>query len=79
MKTTLRFFLKSTFGVDHRQKIDILQYAFGEVGGGIAKEYSLYGAFLNVDNFERPLIGMFFIDTFFTENNLSGLSANQDG
>ena len=28
---------------------------FGEGGGGNKKEYSLY-AFINVDNYERPLI-----------------------
>ena len=41
-----------TFG----KKINILEYAFGEGGGGHQKAYVVY-AFINVDNCERPLIG----------------------
>ena len=36
------------------KKINILEYAFGEGGGGHQKAYALY-AFINVDNCERPL------------------------
>ena len=36
------------------EKINILEYAFGEGGGGHQKAYAVY-AFINVDNFERPL------------------------
>ena len=35
-------------------KINILEYAFGEGGGGHQKAYAVY-AFINVDNCERPL------------------------
>ena len=35
LETTVLFFLKSTFDVNHRQQIHILQYAFGE--GGLQK------------------------------------------
>ena len=38
------------------EKINILEYAFGEGGGGHQKAYAVY-AFINVDNCERPLIG----------------------
>ena len=37
------------------EKINILEYAFGEGGGGNRKAYAVY-AFINVDNCERPLI-----------------------
>ena len=37
------------------KKINILEYAFGEGGGGHQKAYAVY-AFINVDNCERPLI-----------------------
>ena len=37
------------------KKINILEYAFGEVGGGHQKAYAVY-AFINVDNCERPLM-----------------------
>ena len=37
------------------EKINILEYAFGEGGGGHQKAYAVY-AFINVDNCERPLI-----------------------
>ena len=37
------------------EKINILEYAFGEGGGGHQKAYAAY-AFINVDNCERPLI-----------------------
>ena len=37
------------------RKINILEYAFGEGGGGHQKAYAVY-AFINVDNCERPLI-----------------------
>ena len=43
------------------EKINILEYAFGEGGGGHQKAYAVY-AFINVDNCERPL----------TEGHLSG-------
>ena len=36
------------------KKINILEYAFGEGGGGHQKVYAVY-AFINVDNCERPL------------------------
>ena len=36
------------------KKINILEYAFGEGGGGRQKAYAVY-AFINVDNCERPL------------------------
>ena len=36
------------------EKINILEYAFGEGGGGHQKAYAVY-AFKNVDNCERPL------------------------
>ena len=36
------------------KKINILEYAFGEGGGGHQKAYAVY-AFKNVDNCERPL------------------------
>ena len=36
------------------EKINILEYAFGEGGGGQQKAYAVY-AFINVDNCERPL------------------------
>ena len=36
------------------EKINILEYAFGEGGGGHKKAYAVY-AFINVDNCERPL------------------------
>ena len=36
------------------EKINILEYAFGEGGGGQQKAYAVY-AFINVDNYERPL------------------------
>ena len=35
-------------------KINILEYALREGGGGHSKAYSMY-AFINVDNCERPL------------------------
>ena len=38
------------------KKINILEYAFGEGGGGHQKAYAVY-AFINVDNCERPLSG----------------------
>ena len=38
------------------EKINILEYAFGEGGGGHQKAYAVY-AFINVDNCERPLTG----------------------
>ena len=37
------------------EKINILEYAFGEGGGGNQKAYAVY-AFITVDNCERPLI-----------------------
>ena len=40
------------------KKINILEYAFGEGGGGHQKAYAVY-AFINVDNCERPLINWF--------------------
>ena len=40
------------------EKINILEYAFGEGGGGHQKAYAVY-AFINVDNCERPLIAIF--------------------
>ena len=36
------------------KKINILEYAFGDGGGGHQKAYAVY-AFINVDNCERPL------------------------
>ena len=36
------------------KKINILEYAFREGGGGHQKAYAVY-AFINVDNCERPL------------------------
>ena len=36
------------------EKINILEYAFREGGGGHQKAYAVY-AFINVDNCERPL------------------------
>ena len=39
------------------EKINILEYAFGEGGGGHQKAYAVY-AFINVDNYERPLTCM---------------------
>ena len=39
---------------DFEKKINILEYAFGEGGGGHQKVYAVY-AFINVDNCERPL------------------------
>ena len=36
------------------EKINILEYAFGEGEGGHQKAYAVY-AFINVDNCERPL------------------------
>ena len=36
------------------EKINILEYAFREGGGGHQKAYAEY-AFINVDNCERPL------------------------
>ena len=36
------------------KKINILEYAFGEGGGGHQKAYAVY-ALINVDNCERPL------------------------
>ena len=36
------------------EKINILEYAFEEGGGGHQKAYAVY-AFINVDNCERPL------------------------
>ena len=39
---------------DFEEKINILEYAFGEGGGGHQKAYAVY-AFINVDNSERPL------------------------
>ena len=41
---------------DFEKKINILEYAFGEGGGGHQKAYAVY-AFINVDNCERPLTG----------------------
>ena len=35
------------------KKINILEYAFGQGGGGHQKAYAVY-AFINVDNCERP-------------------------
>ena len=40
------------------EKINILEYAFGEGGGGHQKAYAVY-AFINVDNCERPLTSTF--------------------
>ena len=40
------------------EKINILEYAFGEGGGGHQKAYAVY-AFINVDNCERPLTNNF--------------------
>ena len=37
------------------EKINILEYAFGEGGGSHQKAYAVY-AFINVDNCERPHI-----------------------
>ena len=37
------------------ETIHILEYAFGEGGGGHQKAYAVY-AFINVDNCERPLM-----------------------
>ena len=42
------------------EKINILEYAFGEGGGGHQKAYPVY-AFINVDNCERPLSSFHFI------------------
>ena len=42
------------------EKINILEYAFGEGGGGHQKAYAVY-AFINVDNCERPLSRHFFV------------------
>ena len=39
------------------EKINILEYAFGEEGGGHQKAYAVY-AFVNVDNCERPLTSL---------------------
>ena len=36
------------------EKVNILEYAFGEGGGGHQKAYAVY-AFINVDTCERPL------------------------
>ena len=36
------------------EQINILEYAFGEGGGGQQKAYAVY-AFIHVDNCERPL------------------------
>ena len=40
--------------VNDFEKINILEYAFGEGGGGHQKAYAVY-AFINIDNCERPL------------------------
>ena len=47
------------------EKINILEYAFGEGGGGHQKAYAVY-AFINVDNCERPLMqsGVLFVYTY---------------
>ena len=50
------------------KKINILEYAFGEGGGGHQKAYAVY-AFINVDNCERPLNDM-------RVNSLHNLSQN---
>ena len=42
------------------KKINILEYAFGEGGGGNQKAYAVY-AFINVDNCERPLSKFIFV------------------
>ena len=39
------------------KKINILEYAFGEGGGGNKKAYAVY-ALINVDNCERLLISL---------------------
>ena len=43
------------------EKINILEYAFGEGGGSHQKAYAVY-AFINVDNCERPLNWEMFSD-----------------
>ena len=50
------------------EKINILEYAFGEGGGGHQKAYAVY-AFINVDNCERPL-NLIFIDNFSKEYSM---------
>ena len=46
---------------DFEKKINILEYAFGEGGGGHQKAYAVY-AFINVDNCERPLMVLSYIN-----------------
>ena len=45
------------------KKINILEYAFGEGGGGHQKAYAVY-AFINVDNCERPLTELVLIGLY---------------
>ena len=55
------------------EKINILEYAFGEGGGGHQKAYAVY-AFINVDNCERPLkkVGFFFFGRGFRYDCIYG-------
>ena len=46
------------------EKINILEYAFGEGGGGQQKAYAVY-AFINVDNYERPLLVQYKIQVLY--------------
>ena len=48
------------------EKINILEYAFGEGGGGHQKAYAVY-AFINVDNCERPLTEVIHVTKFNTK------------
>ena len=50
------------------EKINILEYAFGEGGGGHQKAYAVY-AFINVDNCERPLKARRFEHTLIDDVN----------
>ena len=53
-----KFRAKSKFAniakISSTRKIGVIQYAFGEGGGGHQKAYAVY-AFINVDNCERSL------------------------
>ena len=50
------------------KKINILEYAFGEGGGGHQKAYAVY-AFINVDNCERPLRLFVLKQSIYSEKN----------
>ena len=60
------------------EKINILEYAFGEGGGGHQKAYAVY-AFINVDNCERPLTNSANDVLYARDNSECGWVENRPG